>query len=211
MLRIEAGEWTFVLSGGRLCMDFANTVSWRSSHHIERLDTYKDLVAWSRQARLLTDDQARALTRKASRRPFGESARIVQEAVALREAIYRIFAGFATGSPPLPADLFALNGALAKMLVRRRVVPVTRGFAWDWMHTEALDYMLGPVAESAAYLLTSNELRYVRMCAADNCGWIFVDTTRNHSRRWCAMGVCGNRAKVRRFYRRTKAIQAADG
>ncbi len=210
MPRIEAGEWTFVLSGGRLCMDFANTVSWRSSHHIERLKTYKDLVAWSRQARLLTDDQARALTRKASRRP-GESARIVQEAVALREAIYRIFAGFAASSPPLPADLFVLNGALAKTLVRRRVVPVTRGFAWDWMHAEALDYMLGAVAESAADLLTSSELRDVRLCAADNCGWIFVDTTRNHSRRWCAMDVCGNRAKVRRFYRRTKAIQAADG
>ncbi len=204
MLNVQSAEWTFVLSGGRLCLDFANTVSWRLSHHIERLKTYQDLVVWSHQARVLTDREARDLTRKANRRPRG-SARVLKEAIALREAIYRIFSMIADGHSPHFTDLAVLNNALAKALAHRRVVPVTNGFAWTWVRVGALDRVLSPVAQSAADLLTSEELRDVHICAADDCGWIFVDTTRNHSRRWCTMEVCGNRAKLRRYYRRAKA------
>lgn len=176
MTGVAVEEWTFVLSGGHLCMDFANTVSWRSSRHIERLRAYGDLVAWSRQAGVLTSDEARDLTRKASRQP-AKSAKVLHEAVALREAIYRIFSAIATGRPPLTADLLILNRALERALVRRRVLPVIRGFAWNWMHGGAMNCMLWPIAQSAADLLTSDELRDVHLCAADNCGWIFVDTT----------------------------------
>lgn len=78
-------------------------------------------------------------------------------------------------------------------------------FVWGWDDAApALDRPLWPVARSLAELLTSDELPRVRECAADNCAWLFIDTSKNRSRRWCDMAVCGNRAKARRHYARAR-------
>jgi len=91
-------------------------------------------------------------------------------------------------------------------LVRREVRPAGEGYTWVWKRTNAeLDDVLAPVVESAAALLTSPDLSRVRECESETCGWLFIDRSRNRSRRWCDMTVCGNRAKVRRHYQRTHA------
>jgi predicted RNA-binding Zn ribbon-like protein len=205
----ERGEWTFHLSGGRLCLDLANTVSWRASREpIERLARYADLLAWSRQAGVLTEAECRRLAAVAARRP-GRGARVLEDARALRETIYRIFTRIADKGAPATADVAQLNGWLSAALGRLRVVPERERFTFDWVaEADALERMLWPAARSAAELLVSNELAYVRTCAADTCGWVFLDTTRNRTRRWCDMKVCGNRAKVRRHYHRRKADRA---
>lgn len=96
-----------------------------------------------------------------------------------------------------------LDGALPAALGRLRLVPGRKRFTWDWAgDVEALDRVLWPVVRSAAELLTSGDLDRVRRCAGDDCAWLFLDRSRNGSRRWCDMTVCGNRSKVRRFYRR---------
>ncbi len=83
------------------------------------------------------------------------------------------------------------------------LAPARRGFAWTWEHPEStLDSILWRVSQSAADLLTSPGLDLVRKCAGENCGWLFLDTMRNHSRHWCDMQDCGNLAKVRRFRER---------
>ncbi len=198
-------NWTFHLSGF-LCLDFANTVSWRGSGRpIERLGAYADLVAWGRQTGLLTTGEARRLAAQGARRD-PEARRALAEGRRVREMIYRIFRALADGGAPMPADLTALNREVSRALSRRQVVGQGTGFAWSWRDDDdPLRRLLWPVVQSAAELLTSADVRHLRTCGSAKCGWIFLDTSRNRRRRWCDMRVCGNRAKVRRFYARRGA------
>ena len=195
------------LSTRELCLDFANTLENRlTGDPHETLNHYSDLLTWGRRRGILTEHEAEHLARVAARRPE-EATSILERAVVLREAVYRIFSAVAGGRAPQPADLAGLNAALAAALVSLRVVATGDGFAWVWAQGEqALDRVAWPVAVSAADLLTSSERRAARECAAANCGWLFLDTTRNRSRRWCDMKVCGNRNKARRHYRKMKAL-----
>jgi predicted RNA-binding Zn ribbon-like protein len=200
---------TYEATAGRLCLDFANTLAWRGSdRQHDELNSYANLVVWGKLVGLLSEEAAHRLQREAARRP-AQADRVLERAVALREAIYRICSAIAAGSSPQAADVDALNVALAGALTHLRLLPAASVFAWDWSgDAGALDRMLWPVAWSAAELLTSEELDRVGECQGDGCGWLFMDMSRNHSRRWCDMGDCGNRAKARRFYRRKKASRA---
>jgi predicted RNA-binding Zn ribbon-like protein len=198
------------LSALGLCLGFANILDNRlSGHPAERLNSYGDLVAWGHRRGVLTEREAEQLAEAAARRP-AEAASILYRAIELREALYRIFSAVAGHRSPQPADLTVLNAALADALVALRIAATEDGFAWVWVRGEE---MLGRVprlvALSAADLLTSSELRAVRECAATNCSWLFLDTTRNRRRRWCDMRVCGNRAKARRHYERKRKPAAA--
>jgi len=204
------------LLGGSLCLDFIDTVDWRLREPPDEcLTNYTDLVAWARRADavyggVLDPREAEALRRAAAAHP--ERARAtLGAATALREALYRLFRAIARGESPPPDDLGALNAALAGAAPRARIARAGAGYAWGWRGGEDdLDRMLWPVARSAADLLTSRRLARVRACAGEGCGWLFLDTSKNRSRRWCAMEGCGNRAKARRHYRRAKAARAAE-
>lgn len=208
---VESGKYagSLNLKEGWLCLDFANTAEWHASDHPqEQLNSYPDLVAWSEQVGLLTNSEAQRLLRKAKRHP-GDAAAVLRRAIALRDAIYRILSRVAHGHAPQATDLTSLNAALPEALARSRIVPLADRFAWGWTDVEtALDRMLWPVARSAADLLTSADVHRVGECADERgCGWLFLDMSRNHSRRWCDMKDCGNRAKARRHYKRKLALQ----
>jgi len=200
---------TYSATADRLCLDFANTLSWRDSdRQHDWLDSYANLVEWGLLVGTLSDETAKRLHREAARRPV-EAEQVLKGAVELREALYRIFSAISAGSSPPAADVDALNAALAEALTHLRLFPGADLFAWDWIgEAGALDRMLWPVARSAADLLTSEDLNRVGECQGDGCGWLFMDMSRNRSRRWCDMGDCGNRAKARRYYRRKKASLA---
>ncbi|MBI1750081.1 MAG: ABATE domain-containing protein [Acidobacteria bacterium] len=200
-----AVERQFELTGGRLCLDFANTVDNRPApNRQDYLSAYSDLVAWSRQTRILRDAEANQLRREASRRPEEAEAALMQ-ARTLRETIYCIFSAVASGSRPKAAELDALNSTLPAFLANSRVVPSQRGFALQCTAgSSTLDRMLWAVSRSTFDLLLRGDLQRVRECAAENCGWLFVDNTKNHRRRWCDTRTCGNRDKVRRFRQRWK-------
>jgi predicted RNA-binding Zn ribbon-like protein len=188
----------------RICLDFANTADWHASGNPrEQLHTYADLVSWSQNQRLLTDREVGQLTEEAACRPT-DAAAVLERAIALREAIYRVFSAAAGGRFPAATDLALLNGALSEALRRLEVIRVAGTFAWGWAGDGgALDRMLWPVVRSAAELLTSEKLARVGQCADDRgCGFLFLDMSRNRSRRWCDMKDCGNRAKARRHYHR---------
>jgi predicted RNA-binding Zn ribbon-like protein len=197
------GELAFEITGGALCLDLANTVDNRLREHPrELLHHFADLVAWSRQAGALTADRAMHLLRASARRPAAARA-AVRGARELREALFRIFSAAAARRSAPPADLALLNAAAGSAFRHLRIGRARGGFAWQWEDDPAaLDRMLWPVLRSAAELLTSSDLRRVRQCAAGTCGWLFLDHSKNGSRRWCNMKVCGNRAKVRQFYKR---------
>jgi predicted RNA-binding Zn ribbon-like protein len=198
-------NWDF--DAGLLPLDFANTAEWHASPDpIEKLTSYDDLVGWSQQAGLLAGDDADALIGLAGEKPT-EAAAVLQEALALREAIYAIFSAVAAGGAPPGGAMDPFNAALAGVFGRARIEPSGAGFAWSWPgSSDALDGMLGPILLATAELLTSDDLKRVGECADDHgCGYLFYDTSRNHSRRWCSMESCGNRAKARRHYGRSKA------
>ncbi len=196
---------TYAPTAGSLCLDFANTLSWRDSdRQHDWLSSYANLVEWGRMVGIVSDETANTLHREAAHDPV-QADKVLKGAVELREAIYRIFSAIAAGSSPQAADVNALNDVLADALTHLRIFFEAERFAWDWIGSDgALDRMLWPVARSAADLLTSEELNRVGECQGDGCGWLFMDMSRNRSRRWCDMGDCGNRAKARRFYLRKK-------
>jgi len=206
----QPAGWTFELLGGRLCLDFANTVSGkRLREPVERLRTWSDLVSWGRQTGALGEDLARRLDAEGQRRP-GEAAAALRRALDLREALFRIFRSAAEGREPAAEDLEILGSVLSRARSRERLLRVGERYRLVFPEGEAtLDAVLWPVVRSAAELLTSDELARVRICEAtpvDGCGWLFLDETRSGTRRWCSMKDCGNRAKARRHYRRTKAV-----
>jgi predicted RNA-binding Zn ribbon-like protein len=204
----------FDLSGGRLCLDFANTVSGdREVSPRERLRGYDDLVAFARLTGAIDEARARRLVGEARRRPRDAEAAF-REAIALREATFRVFLARATSAEPDAADVAILSASLAGALAHRRLASHEGGFALEWDDDRAaLDAPLWPIAESAAALLTSGaELERVRVCGlheTQECSWLFIDNTRARTRRWCSMKDCGNVAKARRHHARSKETGGA--
>ncbi len=192
------------LIGNALCLDFANTLYGHAGTPIhEYLSGYPDLVIWSHKVSILTASDAEKLVRAAARRPNDVLA-VFHRAIGLRETIYRVFAALALGQNPASADVESLNSARSEALAHTRLEQTGRRFSVDWNDKAALDRMLWPLALSAGDLLTSKNCARVRQCNGDPCDWLFLDTSRNHMRRWCSMRVCGNRTKVRRFFERKR-------
>ena len=199
----------FGFVAGRFCLDYANTADWHeSTQPIELLTSYGDLLAWGREAGILDPADALDLERLAERTPETAVA-VYRRAIILREVLFRIFRAVAHGERAADADLALLNQEVARAGRQAAVVATPDGYGWSWTSRQALDRVLWEVARSAADLLTSDDLGRVRQCAGDPCGWLFYDTSRNHSRRWCDMESCGNRAKARRHYaRQRRQLQA---
>ena len=193
--------------GGEPCLDFTNTVGGdRRTTPTEHLHSYADLVSWARQGGVTSPAQARALLLRAEREPAA-AAETLASAIVLREALFRAFVAIAEGKRPATGDLDPLNRALTEALSHRRIVQSGRGYALGWDDSDDLGRMLWPVAQSAADLLTDEHRSRVKLCGLweeDGCSWLFVDSSRNGSRRWCTMEDCGNKAKARRHYARTR-------
>jgi predicted RNA-binding Zn ribbon-like protein len=189
--------------GGRLCLDFVNTVDTHDTYIDDKLLAYDHLVWWALRIGLLDEDGARPLFAAAEADPAA-AAGVLAQAVELRESLYRLFAAARADQAAARADVAVLNAALARTLGHLRVVPGEGGFGWGWAPGEALERVLWPVVWDAAGLLVDGELRRVGRCSGDDCDWLYLDTSRNHSRRWCDMQTCGNRAKARRHYHRAK-------
>jgi len=203
----------YSLVAGATCLDFLNTVGGlRGGQTKEYVRTYTDLVRWSWQAGLLQTDLVDRLLHD-SAACSDEADAVLARAVVLREALYRLFTRLLDGVPPAPADLAIFNTELAPALAHLTLAHSPHeGFVWRWSDTEhALDGVLWPIARSAAELLLSPSVHALRQCAGETCGWLFLDTTKNHSRRWCEMRACGNRAKVRRHRARRHPGELASG
>jgi predicted RNA-binding Zn ribbon-like protein len=194
------------LIGGLLCLDYANTVDWRTADHpYDWFVGYADLAAWSRHVGILDEQTNRALLKKAEQNPTDASS-VLKQAVELREAIFQIFHALACKRSPKASDVAALNRFLADSLSRMEIALKEAGFAWKWSGAKhSLEQMLWPVARSAAEFLTSGDLERIRICAGEGCGWLFIDTSKNRRRRWCAMESCGNREKARRHYKKRRS------
>lgn len=196
-------KFQFDFSGGNLALDFANTVSFRLTDATERLVDYNHLVFFGMQSGVYSFPER--LFTIAGQSP-GRGKTALQKAIQFREHLYAMFSAVAENRT-IPGNAMAqLNSMLQEAAQHGRVVQRNRRFVWEWMDmNNDLDSVLWPIARAAADLLMSDEIDNVRLCAAENCGWLFLDRTKNRRRRWCDMKVCGNRVKARRHYQRAKA------
>jgi len=188
--------------GGSWCLDFVNTVGGRDHRGAvirDKLGGYEDLLAWSILAGSLERRRAHALARLAGQKPRAAAA-VMNRGIELREALHGLLKSKVEGQAPDAASLNIVRAEISQAQAHRELVLQDNGYAWVFTESPpALDRPLWPVARSAADLLTSAELARVRQCAGPECGWMFLDTSRNHRRQWCDMRDCGNRAKVRRW------------
>jgi predicted RNA-binding Zn ribbon-like protein len=195
-------DWEF--DSGQLPLDFVNTAEWHlRPEPDESLNDYSDLVSWSAAAGVIDVEMAHYLLKEAAKFPQ-EAESVFVRALALREAIFGIFLAAVEATEARDSDLALINEILKEASRDLLVEQTPDRFKWEWS-CKSLSCMLGPIARSAAELLTSNELDRVGLCADEDhgCGYMFFDTSRNHSRRWCSMDSCGNRAKAKRHYRRS--------
>jgi predicted RNA-binding Zn ribbon-like protein len=182
-----SGYHVFSMTRLDLCLDYANTRYWRGqAAPTETLNAPADLAAWA----------------KAAKPP---APREFEQALAVRETLYRLFDAHAQGKPATPRDLDALNQALASAPARTSLKRGKEGYAWDVdTRSGTALALLAPVLWSAGDLLAGPRLDRVRKCANPECGWLFLDDSRAGKRRWCSMSACGNRAKARRHYHKSK-------
>ncbi|MFC3125175.1 CGNR zinc finger domain-containing protein [Pseudoroseomonas globiformis] len=175
--------------GGHPALDFANTISWRDTpHRLDHLQTPEDLVLWARQTDVPGMEPLPAF-------PAAAQA-LLGRCVTLRGAILEAGLALAAGREAPPAALSAILAAAAEAASHLRLIPAPGPYA---LRGRGLDSLPGLLAWSMLDLLRSDRLAGLKCCPAHDCGWLFLDTSRNRSRRWCAMASCGNRAKARQF------------
>jgi predicted RNA-binding Zn ribbon-like protein len=196
-------DYRFDFCGGHVALDFANTVGSRGDQPDEHINTYGDLVAWAEARGVVSKAQAARLKRTAAAAPDAARA-AYRRAITLREALYHVFLRRTSGRAPVGDDLATLNRFVADTYREARlVVDGDRVVLDTGSIADDLERPFAAVVRAAVDLLTGDQAPLVGRCADETCGWLFLDTTRNRTRRWCVMKECGNRAKVRRFRGRT--------
>jgi predicted RNA-binding Zn ribbon-like protein len=171
----------------------------------ELLNTYNDLLRFVTQANLLTEGEARKLRRL----DMPESQRervcnqILERARAFREHLATVIYAHVDGIEISESSLAALDASFKHADVHRRLVSGDTHFTWRWIGLDRdLASPLWLLEHAAADLLLSDSASRIRSCADKTCRWLFLDNSKNHSRRWCNMKICGNRMKARVFHSR---------
>jgi predicted RNA-binding Zn ribbon-like protein len=188
-----------------LSLDFTNTLCWRGSAPDESLHDFAELRRWCEANGTLAGDESVRAARWSEAHP-DDAAEVFHDAIAMREAIYRIFFAIAERKSPESRDIAAMNHALGHAPSRRALAHSGKGFGWRVERDGfSAPGMLAPVLWSAGDLMVSPDAARVRHCSNDKCLWLFLDDSKNGSRRWCSMQSCGNRAKAHRHYLKTKS------
>ncbi len=192
-----------------LSLDFVNSVSGRTGLNEEdprgykvlgdKLENFSDLVDWAHKAGIIDDTGAEKFIR-IGRADEKASHKAYKKAIGIREAIYRIFISLVRGEEPDSEDVGLLNKECSTAREHQKLRFDSGGFKWDLeSQNEEPAGIIWQIALSASELLTSGNLHRVKECGGDDCGWLFLDTSKNGSRQWCSMKDCGNLAKVRKF------------
>ena len=192
---------TLELVGGVLCLDFANTINSRREPEHDYLLTYSDIVEWAGKVEILSVQQVKSLQQLET-----QDVRKVEGALEkgrkAREVIHRVFSAVANKSEPKEDDLMAITHLYEEAIANGQHVRIDQHYKFAWRADETFDAFLWPIASSAESLLLTKELSRVKECP--NCRWLFLDTSKNQSRRWCSMNTCGARDKMRRYHKRLK-------
>jgi predicted RNA-binding Zn ribbon-like protein len=186
------------ISEGWLCLDYVNIIGWLIEHGEQGQPFHPvHLLAWARRCNIITQEQTDVI-RELTHTQSNHARELMQSATQLQQALNRLLSGESSSD----ADLDVFNNILTEAMTHSRLINKKGEYVWDWIDSESITRTrpLWPVARSASALLTSDELHRVGRCANDECGFLYLDISKNHSRRWCSMKTCGNVAKARRHY-----------
>lgn len=189
----------FQFIAGNLALDFVNTVGDRLGISRDYFVSVGEFNRWARLRGLLRDGEFLPLSKEQ-----------FKETLGVREELYHLFRALSRGARPTQRLLQILNARFRDVAKKRRLVIAESAVVWQWEAAKRdPDHVLGPILLSATELLVSGLWRRIRQCDDVYCGWLFVDRSRAGRRRWCSMADCGNRAKVRRFYRKATLGRSA--
>lgn len=193
--------------GGHPALDLANTISSRrGGTGIDCLATYDDLLLWAARQGVMDEADADKLRTAAQLDPVA-AAVTLQNAKQLRECIWRMWTAMQAGTDPSAADLALLTcEVLAAQRARVLRWSGARGW-WQWTEAAGLDAVTARVALAAAELFAGEHLHRIRECEGLQCGWLFLDATRNGTRRWCVAEQCGSLDRVTRFRAKRKVAE----
>jgi predicted RNA-binding Zn ribbon-like protein len=200
----------FQLLASHPALDFVNTLDDRfaASGPRELMHSYADLLAFAGQSKLLSPREIAGLAERA-RTP--NAAKVLRYACEMREWLATTVYSLLDGQPAPSSALSGLEDVF-KEAEQHQELSLQRSASgnppvwqpvWQWGRSDTrLELPLWALAKCANALLTSPEFGHVRACGSETCRWVFLDTSKNHSRRWCDMKICGNRMKARRFQAR---------
>lgn len=200
---MQETESKFYFVGGQLSLDFINTQVGEKDQAVDFLSGFADLIAWLQQAGSLDAAQAKAALAAWGQRP--EAKQLLDQARKLRNVLRELVQRMAAGKPPGQVVLDEINRILAQESGYNQLVRGADGYALRFQASrKEAAHLLTPIALSAAELLCASEPQRIRRCGNPVCGLYYYDTSKNHTRRWCSMAICGNRMKAAAFYQRSQ-------
>ncbi len=204
VLKSDKSVETLTIDGGWLSLDFINTVSDRNETPMfNYLSSYLHVLEWSVKVKILNSDEALQLKELAAREPIN-SAKSWIRVLEIREMLFRLFQKIITGDKPDDKDQDLFNKWLSKSRSKNKIDfgnPSHLLCSWD-IRPGDFDLPLYPIIKSTYDLLLSEKLDRVKECSA--CGWLFLDKSKNKSRKWCKMDTCGSQEKSKNYYHRKK-------
>ena len=191
------------MDGGWVCLDFINTVHDRTVENpFEYLSGYPELLVWCVKVGILTSERKTAFDKKVKENRE-EAERILEDFIKAREILYSFFLPIAQNRVPGKKLQKQLNVLLNRTMGQLELEVVGKQDVHQkWRDKSSLEYPLNPIIKSAYDLLTQDLLDRVKECGA--CGWLFLDQSKNKSRKWCSMENCGSNVKAKRYYHRNK-------
>jgi predicted RNA-binding Zn ribbon-like protein len=191
-------EREFEMTGGHPALDLVNTLDWRfrASGPEELLQDYSDVVRFVEETELVNAADARKLLRSV---PEAKGGRMLAAVRELREAAADVLYAAVEGKDPSGAGVKRLEECFAEARQHQELQWVGGKLEWVLQSGVVPDLPFWALSMSTASLMTSEQMHLLRECGNAECRWLFVDTSKNHTRRWCDMKICGNRMKARRF------------
>lgn len=189
----------FQLIAGHPALDLVNTLDWRfrDAGPEELIPTYEALIRFTEQCGLMSSVQARRLIRNTD---ASKAAHVVAETQSMREAAARIFSAVIDGNDPPSEAIDDLERRYRAAVAHRHLAWSERHLVWEFsVDGVAAEIPHWILALKTVELLSSETMSMIRECGNSECRWLFLDTSKNHTRRWCDMKICGNRMKARRF------------
>jgi predicted RNA-binding Zn ribbon-like protein len=195
----------FQLLAGQPALELVNTLDLRfSANPQDLLPTYADLLRFAAQLRLLPAEQARKLGRTVHAH---NGQRVLASTVELREALAALLYAWVDGDEPADGQVEILERHFHAAALHRSLGSGYERLVWSWSGLEQqAELPLWKLAQSASDLLVSDDARLVKGCGDPTCRWLFLDLSKNHTRRWCDMKTCGNRMKARRHQARLQEL-----
>jgi predicted RNA-binding Zn ribbon-like protein len=191
------------LDGGNLSLNFVNTIHDRYEEPLEDyLHNYLDLITWANFADAINSSQKKRLLQR-SRENQEEANQVYKDSIQLREAIYQCVVSLINRDEVPAVNMQVINQWVSKAFSNLELAQLDNSFVLDWKaENSGLESVLWPIIRSFADLVTSDDRGRIKQCS--NCGWVFVDNSKNKSRRWCSMETCGNRVKAQRHADKTR-------